>query len=136
MAETQVAPYDATKLMDAVRDRIKAEFVGLIPEETWKQMVQTEVKRFFEVKDRSGYSHGKSYSDFQGIISEELEKETRRRLAEFLGKPEWQSHWDGYQDAMGESLKKFMVERAGEIVTTVLGNSFQQALSGMRRNMM
>lgn len=135
MAETQVATYDPAKLMDAVRDRIKAEFVGLIPEETWKQMVQTEVKRFFEVKERNGYSHTKSCSDFQSIVSDELDKATRKRLGEYLNGPEWQSQWDGQKDAMGEAVKKFMVERSGEVLATILGNAFQEAIRGMRQHM-
>lgn len=134
MAETNtVANYDPSKLMDAVRDRIKAEFVGMIPEETWKQMVSAEIKRFFEAKDSNHYDRPR-YSDFQRVVWEEVDKNTRLRVKAFLDSPEWQSQWDGENNVMGEAVKKLMVEKSGEMVAVILGNAVQATLSGMRSN--
>jgi hypothetical protein len=48
MAETQVEKFDPSKLMDGVKDRIKATFVSLIPDDQWEIMVKKEMDSFFE----------------------------------------------------------------------------------------
>ena len=44
---TQVQKFDPATLMQGVKDRIKATFVSLIPEEQWEEMVKKEVDKFF-----------------------------------------------------------------------------------------
>lgn len=43
---TQVQKFDPATLMQGVKDRIKATFVSLIPEEQWEEMVKKEVDKF------------------------------------------------------------------------------------------
>lgn len=42
----QIEKFDPSKLMDGVKDRIKATFVSLIPDEMWSQMVEKEIYIF------------------------------------------------------------------------------------------
>ena len=42
---TQVQKFDPATLMQGVKDRIKATFVSLIPEEQWEEMVKKEVDK-------------------------------------------------------------------------------------------
>lgn len=132
-----VVPYDASKLMDAVRDRIKAEFVGLIPEETWKQMVKAEVDRFFQEQAAYNYGYGQERralpSQFQAIVWKALEDDTKERLKKFLESPDWQGDWDGKGSRnAGEAVKKIMVEKSGEIISAVLANAMGAAIESMR----
>lgn len=46
----QIEKFDPSKLMDGVKDRIKATFVSLIPDEQWEQMVYAESKSFLNLK--------------------------------------------------------------------------------------
>jgi len=48
--ETLPEKFDPSKLMDGVRDRIKATFVSLIPDDQWEVMVKKEIDAFFEPK--------------------------------------------------------------------------------------
>lgn len=57
--EKAIAPYDPAKLMDNVRDRIRSEFVSLIPEDHWKALVRKAVDGFFEQKG-SQYNNDKT----------------------------------------------------------------------------
>lgn len=43
----EVQKFDPSRLMDGVKDRIKATFVGLIQDEAWDGMVRKEVDAFF-----------------------------------------------------------------------------------------
>lgn len=40
--ENQIQKFDPSTLMQGVKDRIKSEFVALIPDEQWKQMIENE----------------------------------------------------------------------------------------------
>lgn len=44
--ENQIEKFDPSKLMDGVRDRIKATFVSLIPDDAWNSMVEKELYVF------------------------------------------------------------------------------------------
>ena len=140
MADQAVVPYDPAKLMDAVRDRIKAEFVGLIPEDTWKQMVKAEVDRFFQQQKAYNYGYGNQEkilpSQFQEVVWKALEEDTKLRVKAFLDSPEWAGEWEsnGTRKA-GEAVKKIVVEKSGEIVSSMLANAMQQALESMRSRM-
>ena len=44
--EDQVEKFDPSKLMEGVKDRIKATFVSLIPDDAWNNMVEKELYIF------------------------------------------------------------------------------------------
>ena len=44
--ENQIEKFDPSKLMDGVRDRIRATFVSLIPDDAWNSMVEKELYVF------------------------------------------------------------------------------------------
>lgn len=44
--EKEIEKFDPSKLMDGVKDRIKATFVSLIPDEVWDQMLEKEIYIF------------------------------------------------------------------------------------------
>lgn len=61
---SEVVKYDANVVMQGVKDKIRATFVDLIPEEKWNEMIQTEIDVFLRKRD--------SYSDspFTQIVKE------------------------------------------------------------------
>lgn len=131
----EIAPYDPAKLMDAVRDRIKAEFVALIPEDAWNKLVNVEVKKFFETTTSSGYYENRTLpSPFGKIVWEELEKETRVRVKALLESSEWAGEWDGQGGRKAsEAVKKLITEKSGEILATVIGVAIQGAIESARQ---
>lgn len=44
----QIQKFDPSKLMEGVKDRIKATFVSLIPDDAWDRMVEKEIYIFTE----------------------------------------------------------------------------------------
>lgn len=44
--ENQIEKFDPSKLVDGVKDRIKATFVSLIPDDAWNSMVEKELYVF------------------------------------------------------------------------------------------
>lgn len=137
MADGNVVQYDPARLMDAVRDRIKAEFVGLIPEDAWKAMVKAEVERFFKAEDVYNYGYGSDRkalpSQFQRVVWDALQEDTKARVKAFLSSPEWEGEWDGQGNRKaGEAVKKIVVEKSGEIVAALLAGVIQQTIEAAR----
>jgi hypothetical protein len=127
-----LAPYDPAKIMDAVRDRIKAEFVSLIPEDAWKGLVDAEVKKFFEAPREDHYSRGYP-SDFQRTVWGCLEVEVKKRVQEYLASPEWSQTWtDAGKPMASEAIKKILTDNASAVLTNVLGAAMQVALEQMK----
>jgi len=127
-----LAPYDPAKIMDAVRDRIKAEFVSLIPEDAWKGLVDAEVKKFFEAPREDHYSRGYP-SDFQRTVWGCLEVEVKKRVKEYLDSPEWLEEWSNNGKPLAsEAIKKVLIDNAPAVLANILGSAMQQTLSQMR----
>lgn len=131
----EIAQYDASKLMDAVRDRIKAEFIGLIPEDTWKQMVKNEVDRFFAKQEVTSWGERPrtATSNFQEEVHTLLKAEVTVRLKEYFGSPEWQHAWNEHGIPLAsENTKKLIAEKMPEIVQGAVGSLVQNVINSMR----
>ncbi len=128
--------YDPSRLMDSVRDRIKAEFVGLIPEDAWKEMVKAEVDKFFEMQHDNGYGNRTALpSAFRRVVWEELGTATKAKMKEFLASEEWTGKWDPQGNGnllASEAVRKLVAEKSGEILANVLGGAIQGVIQNMR----
>ena len=132
---TEVEKFDPSKLMDGVRDRIKATFVSLIPDAQWDDMVKKETDRFFEPKEGSNYYNNKKPSDFQNIVNEELMVVTKKKLSEYLNKKYETKYWSGGGLKASKALEKFILENSDKILLSVIGGMTQQMVSEMQNRM-
>ena len=130
-------PFDPNTIMDGVKDKIKAEFINLIPEDAWKAMVKTEVDRYFKTAiDRNYSNHNQYYTPFATLVHNELQDHCKAKFKEFLGTPEFNSNeWKDGQQVMSEAVKKFIVENSGEVMANFFGNMMQSALMSIRTQM-
>ena len=138
--DNTTAPYDPMQLMDAVRDRIKSEFVGLIPDGAWTELIKAEAEKFFKTKENPGYNSDRSPlpSDFQRIVWKELEAATSAKMKEFLASEEWTGKWgdNGQRRIASEAVRKLVVDNSGEILAGVLGHAMQSTIEEMKNRMM
>ena len=100
---SEIAKFDQANLMQNVRDRIKATFVGLIPDEEWDALVRKEVDAFLNEKANltfHAYQEKKSgwyaqpenpaqiksvdLSPFRAIVWEECASRLQKALGEAL----------------------------------------------------
>jgi hypothetical protein len=129
--ETTIEKYDPSKLMEMVRDRIRATYVSLIPEEQWAQMVKKEIDSFFAEKNISYDSRG-IISDFKTVVYSELEKKTREEAKKYL---ESISHteWNDGKYKAGEFVKQLFIEKSGEMFLSIMGSMVQNAINNAPR---
>lgn len=78
----------STDPVQAIKERIRASFVDLIPEEQWTKMVQDEVNWF--TREPSGHSYNQPLaSPLRVLIRKQLEDVFKDKLKQELSKPEY-----------------------------------------------
>jgi hypothetical protein len=121
---------DLSNLREQMRERIRASFVLMIPDEQWDKLIDAEVKAFFW---KGGRGEARSISDFDRVVSQELEKETRKRVTELLNTPGWQERYNqDYQPMASEEIEKLMIKLAPEMLSALFGGVMQSALQGIK----
>lgn len=157
--EKQIEKFDPSKLMEGVKDRIKATFVSLIPDDAWEKMVEKEIYIFTEgrIKIERKYIDGQyqdtevrepykqagfvgldnlrdeDISPLQKMIREELRERFKQNLVEFLQSEEYQGYWGQYgRPLVGDAVKKVLTENADTIFVNFMGSMMQMAIESMR----
>jgi len=127
--EKEIEKYDPSRLMEMVRDRIRATYVSLIPETQWTQMVQKEINTFFTEYD-TGY-RTERISPFRKIVYSELEKKAKEIANRYLESIS-SNQWENDKCVPGEFVKQLFAEKSGEILLGVLGGMVQNAINNAR----
>jgi hypothetical protein len=129
----EVQKFDPSTLMDGVKDRIKATFASMIPDEAWDTMVKTTVDEFFkkDMNQNNNY-YGNKLSRFDFLVLEALQEESKRKIAEYLKTEEFTTVWNGYgQPVISAKVKEMFIENSGQIFLGLLGNSFQMMMNDL-----
>lgn len=128
----EVEKFDPATLMQGVKDRIKATFISLIPDDEWDRMVNSEIDKFFEPtkmkissagRQSSGYGYGNTrdkfesdtiieleMSPFQQIIWDMCAEKAREKLKAKLETEYFENQWELKEETINEKLKQVMVE--------------------------
>lgn len=158
--DNEIEKFDPSKLMDGVKDRIKATFVSLIPDDAWNKMVEDEIYSFTEGKiiveqkwdsEKSGYvtvkrrepykgefnldgtkKYDAELSPLQNMIRNMLREKITKDLTNYLGGSEYCGVWQNYgQVQISEALKKVLVDNAETMLVNFMGGMMQMAFDGM-----
>lgn len=124
---TELKPFNPQDIMQGVRDKIKASFVDLIPEEHWNQLVQNEIDKFFKpVEQYNGYGNRPMTSDFSSLINSCLKDYTQEKIKEYMNGTEFRAIWDSNgNQGISTGIAKILTENSGQIFTQMIGQIFQ-----------
>lgn len=103
------------KVQDQIRERIKAEFASLIPDEMWTQLVQSVVKDF--TSDTPGqYGHReRNMSPVKKLIADAIEAEAKQHVAVALDT--LRPQWGGYgEEIVTTAVKKLVADNFEELL--------------------
>lgn len=144
-ANKQVEKFDPSKLMDGVKDRIKATFVSLIPDAQWEQMCNAEMKKFFEPTWGGYDNREKKPSEFEKIVTELMKEQCQSYLKELFSRPEYsvQTIWgnssygtSGDKAQLSDHLDKMIKEKMPEMMqamfTSVMSDAFYSFFSNIQ----
>ncbi len=131
----EIAPL--TAVQDKIKGRIKAEFVELIPDEMWSQMVQAVVTEFTSDKtDR--YSREAIPSPIKKMIREAVEAEVRAKISDEL--KDHQATFDGFgQRVIAEATEQMIRDHMPGMLAAAQESSVRMmvdlAIQNMRNSM-
>lgn len=125
-------------IQNTIKDKIRAEFANLIPDDMWKGMVQSVVSEFITDK-KDGYSGRASESPIKAMIRQEIEKMAKAHLTaelDRLGTVSWNSYG---QQVAAEAIKKMISEHFAEMLAAVQAGfvevAVMQAVQNLRNSM-
>lgn len=131
---SDIQKFDPSTLMQGVKDRIKSEFVSLIPEEQWASMVQKEIDEFFMPRTQDYVRP--NWSHFSLMVKQCLEEEAKKRMVEYLSSEEFQVIWVNHgSTTIATAVEKMIVNNSGEIIVNMFGSMFSQMLYNFRSSM-
>jgi len=159
MEDNNVEKFDPSKLMEGVKDRIKATFVSLIPDDQWEKMVEKELYvftegrikidrqfidgRYQDVEVREPYkqqgfaklenSKEDDISPLQRMIREQLRETFKKNLTDFLASAEYQGYWTQYgQPQVSKAVQEILTKNAETVFINFMAGMMQMAMEGMR----
>lgn len=125
---SEIEKFKPENIMQTVKDRIKATFVSLIPDEKWNEMVKNEIDDFFKEKE---ISYHRTYkSNFQQLVREEISAECKKRIVEYLGGKEFAVVWKSNgQLAVSDAVQEILIKNSSKIFAEMFGVMFDNALA-------
>ncbi|MEK6882664.1 MAG: hypothetical protein AABY22_23785 [Nanoarchaeota archaeon] len=117
--KTEVTKFNPEDLAKNLKERVKQEFVNLIPEAHWDKFIADTVKEFTE-------------KDLKDVIKEVLRTKGKERVVEYLN-DNLKGEWDvtKQRTVMDSRMKEMIVSLA----PTMLAEIMEQMITGMMQNM-
>jgi hypothetical protein len=130
----EIEKFDPSTLMQGVKDRIKATFVSLIPDDKWGEMVDSEIKKFFELKDGLNEYHSRNSktSHFTDVVFQVLTEECKKKCVEIINHPDYTIGWDSNKQTVSETLKKRLIDNMPEIMASMMENMMANAIQQLK----
>lgn len=137
---SEVSPLQSVQ--DNIKDRIKAEFANLIPDEMWAAMVKSVVLDFTTDPPKDRHSHGHTaagVSPMKAMIRDEIVTIAKAHLKSEIDKIGHLT-WDGMGERMAsEAIRKLIADNFQEILQSVQSGfvemAVQQAVQHIRNSM-
>lgn len=135
MAETaqEIKPWNPDEAVQALKERIRLEYIALIPADRFAQLIASEVQQFMGNSTSGYYSDQRAHREsFSGtvnkILRERVEEECKKVLTEMTT-----SGWNNTLEISAQ-VKAIIAEKGNEIVTSVLQNIIQNTVNMMVRH--
>jgi len=122
-------------IQQKVSEKIKSQFLELIPDEAFAQMVEKELKAFTEDKPGDRWTNTRK-SPLSDMIELEIKNQFQAKVRSILSQPEFQAKWDNHNrvvasDAVTDLLKK----SAPDILALMIGTISQQIVENFRNSL-
>ena len=131
-------PFDAREFEETIKARIKQEFLNLLPDEMFTNMVRDALKGFQQATTYRKYTNGPLQTrpaEFNTIVLEEYREWVKGQMKLVLESEEWQGVWGDGHEMATEAITKLLTENAAAVVASVLGSAMQSTLVSMRNQL-
>lgn len=120
----EISPMQSVQ--DRIADKIKAEFVDLMPPEVWKQLVEAQLQAF--QSKTTSYGHSQE-APIAKLIREAIEAEAKTALKTQLDLVFTNTWVDANgKQVLGDAMKALIAEHFDTILASVQAGMVQQAV--------
>jgi uncharacterized membrane protein YheB (UPF0754 family) len=113
---------DPRKFMDNLKERVKTEFVNLVPPEQWENFILTEINRFKEV-------------ELKNLVKEELKKHVQEQVKQYLAsKSEFQWNEETQRNELDKELLEGLSKLAPQMFVSIMNVVIKNFIEQMRYN--
>lgn len=117
--ENELTP---SKLIDNLKERVKIEFVNLVPDEEWDKLIKETINDFKE-------------QDLKNVITQELRNHYQEVIKKYLAE---KSRTGKYDDArqryeLDQGLEKIILAMAPQIFESMISEQIRQALNYLQQ---
>jgi len=135
----EVVQFNMDDVKKRIEETIKASFVMMMPEDSWKALVNKEIYNFMQPD--TNYNKNSTYlSPLSKLIIEELMAFTRIKIQQELNQPEWQGTWESVSVggktvsslAPSEIVRSIIQENMAQFIIAAHGGLVQQIVQNMR----
>ena len=119
-------------IADVIRERLQADFMTLLPAETFKTMTDKAIAEFTQPKFRN-LGDGRSFtmSDAEYLVYQELEKSFKERLKAAVSGPEFSQYVNGRLNAP-EFVTELITQHGDKLVAALFGGIITQVMQNFR----
>lgn len=130
---TAIEAFNSNRAAELLRDKVRAAFVELIPEDEWKRMIKAESVAFFE-KRTVKKSRGGFYSNSFDEVEEpsEFSKVCREELRAFFNAEENKDFRRMVKDEMRAVVLAELEDRLPAVVREMAADTFKSALDWVK----
>jgi len=122
MAE-EITIYEGIK--EKLRNKIKEQFVELIPEAEWDKMLADEFDKFTKGEN----------CEMRRMMREEITKQMAAAINLEMGKSHYQMKWDNFgHEGAGQAVGKLIREHSQDLMTGLISGIVQEAVNQMRQS--
>lgn len=137
-----MAQLQTNDLAKIVAEKIREQFVSLIPEDTFQELVKSNLDQFLNQPTCNSlfytdqYNHPK-VSPFVHLIQLEIRDKAKTLIKEELAKPEYQTQWDNIQGfGASEIIRKAIELSANQLVVNIVQSATVNVLNQLKSNML
>lgn len=123
----KIEKFDPSTLMQDVKDRIKATFVSLIPDDQWEVMVKKEVDSYFK-REEEGYGQRGFSSSFTKDVHQVLQEEVKQKVKEYLTENFSNVWYENGVPVCNAKVEELITKNAGKILSDMIGGTIQMSL--------
>lgn len=116
-----IVKHSVDSIKERIVNKIRADFVELVPDDHWDQLVQGELDNFLKVPS---YPSG-AVAPLNGMIRDAFKEIFLEKIKQELSKPEWTGLFMPNGIEASEMITKLIRENADVLVASMTGNFVQ-----------
>lgn len=116
----EIKKFDPNDIANTLKDKVKQEFVNLIPEEYWDTFIADTTKKFME-------------NDLESVVKEALKADSNKKILTYLNE-DLNNNWNAKKNrnVLDNRLKELIVNLAPQMFAEMMEQMIMTMMQNLR----